>query len=206
MEIVPKDDTVGRPPPSHSEALARMVEAEDTLRAIGAGEVDAFVVSDGAAEQRVFTLSTADRPYRTFVENMRDGAATVASNGRILYANRRLAELLSCPTETIVGSSLSQFLAGGVTVGLEEIRGPGGLGATLEFDLLDADGVPVPVLVGTSPLEVDGLPLTCLTFTDLTSRRPRSARSLDSARRRRHGCPTWRTPRPPSPSRRRTTP
>ena len=85
------------------------------------------------------------------------------------------------PTETIVGSSLSQFLAGGVTVGLEEIRGPGGLGATLEFELLDADGVAVPVLVGASPLEVDGLPLTCLTFTDLTSQKAQDARSLDSA-------------------------
>src|SRR5829696_3796678 len=45
-------------------ALLRMTEAEDTLRAIGAGEVDAFVVSD-ETERRVFTLSTADRPYRS---------------------------------------------------------------------------------------------------------------------------------------------
>jgi hypothetical protein len=46
-----------------------MWEAEDTLRAIGAGEVDAFVVS-GGADAGVFTLATADRPYRMFVENM----------------------------------------------------------------------------------------------------------------------------------------
>ena len=42
----------------------------------------------------MFTLSSADRPYRIFVENMRDGAATVSGAGIILYANRRLAELL----------------------------------------------------------------------------------------------------------------
>ena len=51
----------------------RMAEAEDTLRAIGAGEVDAFVVSgdDGDRQRRqVFTLVDADRPYRLFVENM----------------------------------------------------------------------------------------------------------------------------------------
>jgi diguanylate cyclase (GGDEF)-like protein len=49
------------------------------------------------------------------------------------------------------------------------MRGPGGLGATLEFDLVDANGVAVPVLVGTSPLDVDGDRLTCLTFTDLSA-------------------------------------
>src|SRR5688572_23586726 len=71
-----------------AHAAGRMTAAEDALRAIGAGEVDAFVVSDGATGRRVFTLSTADRPYRIFVENMRDGAATLSSGGLIMYANR----------------------------------------------------------------------------------------------------------------------
>ena len=148
-----------------------MVEAEDTLRAIGAGEVDAFVVSDGGAGQRVFSLSTADRPYRIFVENMHDGAATLAPSGLILFANRRLAELLACSREAIVGAPLSQFLAAGVSVGLEEMRGPDGLGAEFEFELVDGNGVAVPVLVGTSPLEVDGESLICLTFTDLSAQK-----------------------------------
>jgi diguanylate cyclase (GGDEF)-like protein len=100
---------------------------------------------------------------------MRDGAATLSSSGLILYANQRLADLLSCPREMIVGSPLAMFMAGGIPIGLHEIRGPGGLGATLEFDLVDADGAAVPVLVGTSPLEVDGDRLTCLTFTDLSA-------------------------------------
>jgi diguanylate cyclase (GGDEF)-like protein len=140
----------------------RATAAEDTLRAIGAGEVDAFVVSDGGSGQRVFTLSTADRPYRMFVENMRDGAATVSSSGVILFANRRLAELLSCPRETIVGSPLAKFMAGGI---------PDGLGATAGCDLVDADGLVVPVLVGSSPLDVEGDHLTCLTFTDLSAQK-----------------------------------
>jgi diguanylate cyclase (GGDEF)-like protein len=157
--------------PTHAQALVRMVEAEDTLRAIGAGEVDAFVVADGAAGQRVFSLSTADRPYRIFVENMRDGAATLSSSGLILYANRRLAELLSCSRKSIVGAPLSRFLTGGVSIAPEVLRGPRGRGATLEFELLDGNGLAVPVLVGTSPLDVDGERLTCLTFTDLSARK-----------------------------------
>jgi diguanylate cyclase (GGDEF)-like protein/PAS domain S-box-containing protein len=146
-----------------------LAEAEATLRAIGAGEVDAFVVSDGGTGRRVFTLTTADRPYRKFVENMRDGAATLSSTGLILYANPRLAELLSCSIETVVGSPLAMFVARGVPLGLEALRGTDGLGVTVEFDLVDANGRVVPVQVGTSPLDLDGELLTCLTFTDLTA-------------------------------------
>jgi diguanylate cyclase (GGDEF)-like protein len=156
---------------TRTEALTRMAEAEDALRAIGAGEIDAFVVSDGVGGQRVFTLSTADRPYRIFVENMRDGAATLSSDGLVLYANRRLAELLSCPTETIVGSPLSGIVAEGMAVALEEIQVPGRFGVTVEVDLVDSNGQAVPVLVGSSLLEVDGEHLTCLTFTDLSAQK-----------------------------------
>jgi diguanylate cyclase (GGDEF)-like protein len=154
-------------------------EAEDMLRAISAGEVDAFVVSDGQGGDRVFTLSTADRPYRMFVENMRDGAATVSSAGLILYANRQLAEMLRCSRETIVGSPLGLFVSGEAPHGSLEMGGPDGLGATVEFDLLDGDGLAVPVRVGASPLELDGEHLTCLTFTDLSAQR---AQELEIAR------------------------
>lgn len=119
----------------------------------------------------MFTLSTADRPYRMFVENMRDGAATLSSTGLILYANRQLAELLSSSREAIVGSPLAKFVVDGAPIAWDELRGLDGLSATVEFDLLDADGVAVPVLVGTSPLEVDGSPLLCLTFTDLSAQK-----------------------------------
>ena len=152
-----------------ADALARVAEAEDTLRAIAAGEVDAFVVSDDTLGSRVFTLSTADRPYRMFVENMRDGAATLSASGLILFANRRLSELLCCPRETVVGSPLTAFLADGSQRDIAHIRGPGGQGATAELELLRADGIRVPVQVGSSPLSVDGDELLCLTFTDLSA-------------------------------------
>ena len=106
-----RDRDRARRRPQRRRALARMAEAEDTLRAIGAGEVDAFVVSDGGLARRVFTLSTADRPYRMLVENMQDGAMTVSSSGLILYANRRLGELLSCSTDPVVGAPLTRVIA-----------------------------------------------------------------------------------------------
>ena len=162
------DDLV---PSNLPDALARMSEAENTLRAIGAGEVDAFVMADGERGRRVFSLATADRPYRMFVENMRDGAATVSSSGVILYANRRLGELLSRSTESIVGSPLDRLIAGGGSVAMALLRGQDGLGAALELTLATGNGESIPVLVGTSPLEGDSEQLLCLTFTDLSEQK-----------------------------------
>ena len=128
-----------------------MAEAEDTLRAIGAGEVDAFVVSDGGAGRRVFTLSTADRPYRMFVENMRDGAATLSSGGLILYANPLgAAAVMPARDDRGITADRDSWRRRPDRAGTA--RGPDGLGATLELELLDDDGVLVPVLVGASPL------------------------------------------------------
>ncbi len=69
------------------ELQARLDEAEETIRAIRAGEVDAVIVQGEAGEQ-VYTLHTADQPYRTLVEQMREGAAILAVSGDVLYCNR----------------------------------------------------------------------------------------------------------------------
>ena len=136
-------------PVDGDRCAAAVAEAEDTLRAIGAGEVDAFVVSDGDGGRRVFTLSTADRPYRMFVENMRDGAATLSSSGLILYANRRLAELLACPRETIVGSPLARFVAGGARLDAADPSVPTASARPSSSTCSTATATTVPVLVGT---------------------------------------------------------
>jgi PAS domain-containing protein len=66
-------------------------EAEDTLRAIRSGEVDALVVS-GVGGDQIFTLKGAELPYRVLIEDMNEGALTLAMDGVILYANRALPE------------------------------------------------------------------------------------------------------------------
>jgi diguanylate cyclase (GGDEF)-like protein/PAS domain S-box-containing protein len=109
--------------------------------------------------------------YRLFVESMRDGAATLSSAGRIVYANRRLGELLGVAREELVGEPLARFVAGAAPPAAGVLLGPDGRGATLRLELLGPDGARVPVQVGTAPLQVDGEPLICLTFTDLSALR-----------------------------------
>ena len=98
----------------HLEELAalraRVSEAEELLRAIGRGEVDA-IVRQGPTGDQVFTLEGADRPYRMMVETMAEGALSLATDGVILYANTRFAELIGRDLDQIIGASVADFCA-----------------------------------------------------------------------------------------------
>lgn len=94
----------------NEELHSRLVEAEETLLAIRNGEVDAIVVS-GTKKEQVYSLSSAETPYRTFIEEMNEGAVTLSKAGIILYCNQRFAELVDEPVELVIGSYIRRFIA-----------------------------------------------------------------------------------------------
>jgi signal transduction histidine kinase/ActR/RegA family two-component response regulator len=93
-----------------AEINIRLFEAEDSLRAISSGEVDALVVSTTQGEQ-LFTLRSADYTYRVMVEEMGEGAVTLSETGTILFCNNRFAELTAAPIERLVGYPIRAFLS-----------------------------------------------------------------------------------------------
>ena len=95
---------------SENEKLrSRLAEIEYTLKAIQNGEVDAIVVSGSQGEQ-VYSVSSAETPYRTFIEQMSEGAVTLTKEGTILYCNPRFADIVQVPYEKVIGSSISRFI------------------------------------------------------------------------------------------------
>jgi len=94
----------------NAELRGRLAEAEEVLQAIGSGAVDAVVVSGPQGEQ-VYTLRGAEHAYRVLVEAMNEGAATLAADGDILYANTALAKMLKKPLAKIIGTSLRRYVA-----------------------------------------------------------------------------------------------
>ena len=80
-----------------AELRARLHELEETLRAIRSGQVDALVVYAPDGGDRVFTLQGAEHPYRVLVEAMNEGAATMTSDGLVLFANQLFARMLDIP-------------------------------------------------------------------------------------------------------------
>lgn len=129
-----------------AELSDRLDEAEETLRAIGSGEVDALVISGSEGEQ-VFTLKGAEQPYRVLVESMNEGAATLAADGTILYCNNCLAAMLRVPLERLIGTRLDAYAAPADRPVLAARLECCDLDCSRqEIALVDGDGAAVPVL------------------------------------------------------------
>ncbi len=146
----------------------RLQEAEDTLAAIREGHVDALIVEAPGGEQ-IYTLRTADQPYRLMVEQMREGALTLAADGTVLYCNLRFAELMALPPERITGQNLSQFIECNDLPKLRTIlKAPA---FRDELQLITAPGSANAAQVSSIALEIDGLRTVALVVTDLTHER-----------------------------------
>lgn len=87
----------------------RLDEAEETLRALRNGEVDAIVAA-GPEGDRIYTLTGADEAYRIMVEEMAEGAVTLSLDGLILFANKHFAAMLGRPLERVIGQNLEDFI------------------------------------------------------------------------------------------------
>src|SRR4051794_19293048 len=92
-----------------NELRRRLEEAEDTLRAIRNGEVDALVI-DAPQGEVVYTLTTADYPYRLMIDEMNQGAVSVAPDSIILYSNRNSAGMLGLEGMNVSGKSFGDFV------------------------------------------------------------------------------------------------
>ena len=94
-------------PQSMDELLRRLEEAEETIRAIREGEIDALVVRPSHDEE-IFTLQGGTDSYRAFMETMGHGAAALGAHGEILYANSILRTLIDKPLIELQGRPLSE--------------------------------------------------------------------------------------------------
>ena len=101
---------MNREPNNLSKLRARLAEAEEALRAIHSGEVDAVVVA-GKQGPQVFTLKGAEHAYRVLIECMNEGALILTANGVILYANQCFARMVKRPLEQVLGSSFHGVLS-----------------------------------------------------------------------------------------------
>jgi PAS domain S-box-containing protein len=149
----------------------RLQEAEETLRAIRAGEIDALVVT-GPLGEKVFILRGADHPYRVIVEKMNEGAVTLSPEGTILYCNQRFADLLKTPLEQVIGSSIEECFVreeAFESLAQKNVRG------TAEGHLQRADGARVPVFISYNPVVIDDANTVCLIVADLTELKHQTA-------------------------------
>ena len=144
-------------------SLRHQVEdLERALEAIRSGHVDALVVG-GGGEVQLYHRITNDRPYRVLVEQMAAGLATLSPDGRLLFANERLAEWLRCPRESLVGQSLQDLVLtlNQPALALWLAAAAGGT-SPRPLVLRRSDGVCLPVLAALTAVEVEAEPIVCL--------------------------------------------
>jgi PAS domain S-box-containing protein len=154
----------------------RLEEAEDTLRAIREGEVDALVVS-GLAGEQIYTLKGADYSYRILIEAMSEGAGILDLDGDILYANQQLSEILGAPLERVIGTRISDYVEDADRELLMALLSHGWQGASKgEVSLRNRYGVIVPAYLSFRSFKLEDTPgAVCLVVTDLTLQKRQEA-------------------------------
>jgi len=151
---------------------ARLAESEETLDAIKRGEIDAVVVADAHGEQHVYTLESADRPYRVLIEQMQEAAVTLGADGTVIYCSRRLATLLDIPHEHLIGRSLQPFLLPGDEPGFQALLTEAKQsGIRQEMTVYTGEGRGFPAHVSLSLLDDADTTALCGVLTDLTAQK-----------------------------------
>lgn len=107
MELIKTYDQI-----SNENNLLRMQleEANETIGAIKAGQTDALVVN-GEKGKELYTLQTADKAYRVFIEKMTEGAVTLNAEGIVIYSNSQFASTLNIPLSKVLGAHFETFIS-----------------------------------------------------------------------------------------------
>ncbi|MFH0919886.1 MAG: PAS domain S-box protein [Fibrobacterota bacterium] len=164
---VPSNST-GKLARENSELRERLGEAEETLRAIREGEVDAVIVS-GTKGDRVFSLVETENLYRLMVETMNEAGVAVSPDGTLIFCNDRAADLLQHTKEELLGRSLVDFVADSDKERFNRLLQTAlSQTANEQFFFRLKNGSSLPMHLWASHLDRADGPLICLIGTDLS--------------------------------------
>lgn len=148
---------------------AQVTAAEETLRAIRDGEVDAIVAA-GPEGDRVYTLKGADAAYRLMIEEMAEGAVTLDPDGLILFANRPFAAMLGLALERVIGANIQNLIVV-EDVDLVSILLKSSGRRKAEVRLIRSGSPALPVYLSLQNLVLGGVICCCCVVTDLSEQK-----------------------------------
>ena len=147
----------------------RLAEAEETLRAIRGGAVDALVVGD-VGNDEVLPLGRADDACHALLEAMDIGAAAFDERNCLFYVNKRLASMLGREPEELHARSLDELFGQRAAEVLNSLIQKAAGGKDAVQLTLDRDGSASYILATASPLPLAFGTGWAVTFTDITNR------------------------------------
>ena len=153
-----------------SELQRRLDEAEETLRAIREGEVDAVVV-DSPKGEAIYTLTSADYPYRLMIDEMNEGAVSVSPDSFILYTNRNFGSILGLGETNASGIPFGDFIVPHLREQfLEDLEKAHKQSIKREYVLTPGNGREVPVIMSFAKLQPQTNSIN-IVVTDLTAQK-----------------------------------
>jgi diguanylate cyclase (GGDEF)-like protein/PAS domain S-box-containing protein len=170
----------------NEDLRTRLAGAEEALRAILTGEVDALVVPSYQGKQQFFTLKGADYSYRVLVEQMGEGALMLSLDGIILYCNHRFAEMVASPIEQVIGKNIRVFVNPSSHSALDSALGSKrSERQDIECELGDGMSTPVRLTLVYLPQETPKVfGLTAADLTDFKHREMELVQARDSLEKR----------------------
>ena len=152
------------------ELRRRLEEAEETLRAIREGEVDALVV-DSPEGEVIYTLTGADYPYRLMIDEMNEGAVSVSPDAFILYSNRNFGSILGLNGTSASGVPFADFIVPEMRERfIEDLQQAREQSVRREYTLSPGNGRVVPVLMSFAKLQPQTNSIG-IVITDLTAQK-----------------------------------
>ncbi len=150
----------------------RLWEADQTIKAIRGGEVDAFVVQESGEEQ-VYTLKGADVAYRILVESLNEGALILASDDSIFYCNGCFSAMVGVPIQKIIGTHIrSFFIPDSQKLIADKIRKTRETGVARGECILErSDGTFLPVSLSLNFITMKDFDVVCAIVTDLSGQK-----------------------------------
>jgi PAS domain S-box-containing protein len=151
------------------ELKAKLSEADQLIRAIKDGEVDAFAIGSGSVPE-VYTLQTGDYAYRILIEEFGEGALNVTEDGLIVYTNKTFYESVGLPYEKVIGTNVFEYIHPGSSAHFQKLFDEALRGKSRgEIDLV-INGSVIPVFISLTSLQPN-LPTVGIIVSDLSEKK-----------------------------------
>jgi PAS domain S-box-containing protein len=151
------------------ESDDRIAVAENTAAAPREDKADAIAVPDVKDEQ-VFSLEGSGSIYRTIVETMKEAAFTVTFDGKILFCNAQMGQIVNRPLEQVIGRPLQDFVAANNRAAAASmlIAAQEQQSVKLRLVLQGSDGTTIPTHASANVIYQPDGPSICVVASELT--------------------------------------
>jgi PAS domain S-box-containing protein len=171
LKSIKSEKRLGREQTRIKHLERQVLELSETLEAIRNGEIDGLIVNTLGGEQ-IFTLQTAEHPYRVLVEEMNEGAITLIEHDIISYSNSAFAKILRVKLEEVIGISVHQFISPDSNEELNRLLVKAWRTGVAKGEVnFIHQNLLLPALISASVFEQQGVAAICMVVTDLTEQK-----------------------------------